>query len=532
MNDTHDIADRIIFHIDVNSAFLSWSAVKRLREDPSALDLRTVPSAVGGNVETRHGIITAKSIPAKKYGVTTGEPVISALKKCPNLILVPNDRKTYKAYSADFIRILRKYADEVEQVSIDEAFLDMSDPERFYEGVRKTYALTDKSESRTPDGEDNGDRQTAFPLECSDSCLPSTNEDDMNRQPKFDLPYPLNAAELIKNEIRDTLGFTVNVGISTNKILAKMASDFEKPDKIHTLYPDEIATKLWPLPIGELFGCGRKTADKLRSVGVTTIGDAATMSLENLQSIIGSKAGEYLHNNANGISDSPVISEREKAKSYSNETTTAEDITAANYQANGLPIIQRLSESVASRLQRDNVRAYTVYVIVKTGEFRRHTRQTTLPDSTNDADVIRDTAAALMDTILFGREGLFAKDQTVRLIGVGCTNIDESEYVQMDLFSWAKTVKADEERKREEEARLEAEKAERQRLEEARLEAEKAERQRLEEARLEAEKAEREKKKMLERDRQQTAKKQRLDEMLAKVRKKYGDNAIHKGSES
>ena len=525
MNDTHDIADRIIFHIDVNSAFLSWSAVKRLREDPSALDLRTVPSAVGGNVETRHGIITAKSIPAKKYGVTTGEPVISALKKCPNLILVPNDRKTYKASSADFIRILRKYADEVEQVSIDEAFLDMSDPERFYEGVRKTYT--------------------------------SVTGDDSKRQLMSDLPYPLCAAWLIKNEIRDTLGFTVNVGISTNKILAKMASDFEKPDKIHTLYPDEIATKLWPLPIGELFGCGRKTADKLRSVGVTTIGDAATMSLENLQSIIGSKAGEYLHKNANGISDSPVISEREKAKSYSNETTTAEDITASNYQANGLPIIQRLSESVATRLRRDNVRAYTVYVIVKTGEFRRHTRQTTLPDSTNDTDVIRDTAAALMDAILFGREGLFSKDQTVRLIGVGCTNIDESEYVQMDLFSWAKTMKADEERKREE-ARLEAEKAERQRLEEARLEAEKAKRQRLEEARLEAEKAKRQrleearraadieaqqkkieqladeqkKEKLLEREKKQATKKQRLDEMLAKVRKKYGDNAIHKGSES
>ena len=312
------------------------------------------------------------------------------------------------------------------------------------------------------------------------------------------------------------------------------------------------------------------------------------MSLENLQSIIGSKAGEYLHRNANGISDSPVISEREKAKSYSNETTTAEDITASNYQANGLPIIQRLSESVATRLRRDNVRAYTVYVIVKTGEFRRHTRQTTLPDSTNDTETIRDTAAALMDAILFGREGLFSKNQTVRLIGVGCTNIDESEYVQMDLFSWAKTMKADEERKREEEARLEAEKAERQRLEEARREAEKAERQRLEEARLEAEKAERQrleearleaekakrqrleearleaekaerqrleearraadieaqqkkieqladeqkKEKLLEREKKQATKKQRLDEMLAKVRKKYGDNAIHKGSES
>ena len=440
MKNANPDISRIIFHIDVNSAFLSWSAVKRLREDPSATDLRTIPSAVGGDVETRHGIITAKSIPAKKYGVSTGEPVVSALKKCPNLVLVPSDRKTYREYSAAFVKILKKYADEVEKVSVDEAFLDMSDPERFYE---KAAASARADSGRT------------VPFEESAAAA---------------LPYPLCAAEYIKNEIRDNLGFTVNVGISTNKILAKMASDFEKPDKVHTLYPDEIREKLWPLPIGELFGCGQKTAARLRSVGITTIGDAANMNLVNLQSILGSKAGEYIHRNANGISDSPVTGEREKAKSYSNETTTAEDVTESNYTKKGAPVVKRLAEGVAARLRKDNVRAYTVYVIVKTGEFRRHTRQTTLPDSTDDPGVIADTAASLMRELLYGRGGLFAEGRTLRLIGVGCTNLDESEYRQMDLFSWAQTKKEDDEKKK------------------------------------------------------------RLDEMLSKVRGKYGEDAIRKGT--
>ena len=462
--------NRIIFHIDVNSAFLSWSAVKRLREDPAALDLRTVPSAVGGDVETRHGVITAKSIPAKKYGVTTGEPVVSALKKCPNLILVPSDRKTYKEYSAAFVDILRKYADAVEKVSIDEAFLDMSDPERFYEGAG--YAF----EQIAP----------ASPH--------STNREGLPREGAFALPYPLCAAEHIKNEIRDTLGFTVNVGISTNKILAKMASDFEKPDRIHTLYPEEIEAKLWPLPVGKLFGCGEKTAERLRSVGVTTIGDAAQMSLDNLQSILGVKSGEYIHRNANGISDTPVTGVREKAKSYSNERTTAEDVTAANYAEKGLPIVRRLAEGVAARLRKDGVCAYTVYVIVKTAEFRRHTRQTTLADSSDDPAVISETAEALMRELLFGRGGLFAEGQALRLIGVGCSNLDESEYRQMDLFSWART-------KREEDERREAERAERERLERERL----------------------------AKEERRTERQRRLDAMLTKVREKYGEDAIHKG---
>ena len=469
---------RIIFHIDVNSAFLSWSAVKRLREDPSAVDLRLIPSAVGGDVRTRHGVITAKSIPAKKYGVTTGEPVVSALKKCPQLVLVPSDFKTYREYSRQFIGILKKYAAEVEKVSIDEAFLDMTDSAKYFK------AQIDAGE-----------------------------------------PYPYCAAEHIKNEIRDCLGFTVNVGISTNKILAKCASDFTKPDKIHTLYPEEIGEKLWPLPVGDLFGCGKKTAEKLRTMGIKTIGDLAQTDLSLLKSILGSKAAEYLHNNANGISESPVTSVREQAKSYSNETTTGEDISSANYEAIALPILHRLAEKVASRLLKDNVRANTVYCIVKTGEFQRHTRQTRLPASTNDPAVITKSAEKLLSSLLTGPDGLFAAGQVLRLIGVGCSGIDDSPYTQLDLFSWAKEKQAEDVR-REEERRAETERREKQRqAEEKRREKERQaeEKRRQEELRA--------KEKTDEELRKREEKQRKLDEMLSKVQKKYGTKALRKGDE-
>ena len=433
---TGDMMDRIIFHIDVNSAFLSWSAVKRLREDPGAADLRLIPSAVGGDVKTRHGIITAKSIPAKKYGVTTGEPVVSALRKCPQLVLIPGDRETYRKYSADFIEILRKYTDKVEKVSIDEAFLDMTDSASLF--------TTEIAAGET---------------------------------------YPLCAARHIKDEIRDSLGFTVNVGISTNKILAKMASDFEKPDKIHTLYPDEIEAKLWPLPIGKLFGCGEKTAEKLTGMGIRTIGELAQMDMELLRSILGNKSAEYLHNNACGIGSSTVRIVREKAKSYSNETTTSEDITDTNYESIGLPIVRRLADSVARRLKKDGVRAFTVYIIIKTSEFTRHTRQTTLIVSTNDPAVIRETAEQLMYVLLHGPDGLFAQGARVRLIGVGCSNIDREAYQQMDLFSWAETKRA-EDQKREEKR---------------------------------------------QREMQLEEKKKKLDGMMEKVRSRYGENSLRKG---
>ena len=189
-------------------------------------------------------------------------------------------------------------------------------------------------------------------------------------------------------------------------------------------------------------------------MGIRTIGDLAQTDLSLLRSILGSKAAEYLHNNANGISESPVTSVREQAKSYSNETTTGEDISSANYEAIALPILHRLAEKVASRLLKDNVRASTVYCIVKTGEFQRHTRQTRLPASTNDPAVITKTAEELMSSLLTGQEGLFAAGQVLRLIGVGCSGIDDSPYTQLDLFSWAKEKQAEEVR-REEERRAE-----------------------------------------------------------------------------
>ena len=397
---------RIIFHVDVNSAFLSWSAVKKLKEEPGSVDLRTIPSAVGGDVKTRHGVITAKSIPAKKYGVKTGEPVMTALRKCPSLVLVPSDFKTYRACSAAFIRILEKYAPVVEQVSIDEAFLDMTEADT----ARFTPASGCVPATAVPAGDPPA---TAVPA---------------------DAALWHKAAEAIKNEIRDSLGFTVNVGISSNKLLAKMASDFEKPDKIHTLWPEEVPDKLWPLPIGALFGCGGATAARLSSFGIRTIGDAAHAELSILKSILGDKAGSYIHRSANGISSSRVENREEDAKSYSNETTTAEDITEENYAEFLPPILKRLSGKVASRMQRDGVTALTIGVMAKTSDFRRRSRQLTLHDPTNDPEVIFRTAEQLMQELLLGEEGIFSRGQGVRLAGVSASNLDSGAYRQMSLF--------------------------------------------------------------------------------------------------
>lgn len=439
--------EHCIFHVDVNSAFLSWSALKRLEEDPESVDLRTVPSAVGGDVKTRHGIITAKSIPAKKYGVQTGEPVVKALQKCPSLILVKSDFATYRRYSRALMEILREYTDLVEQASIDEAYLDMT---------QSRSALRD---CETP--------------EC---------------------PWPLNAAHRIREQVRRELGFTVNVGISVNKLLAKMASDFEKPDRVHTLFPEEVPSRLWPLPMRELHGCGQATAEHLHRLGIETIGDAAAMNLSLLQANLGEKSGEYIWRSANGKGSDTVRPVHEKAKSYSNEETTAEDITNENYRTAGLEIVRRLSGKVASRMEKGGVFAQTVGVNVKTEDFRRHSRQTTLRTATRDAEVIRKEAEKLLEDMLFGEDGFFAKGHGLRLIGIGCSNLTDGSRMQMDLFSWAQTLqeKKEEEKRREEE--------ERRRSEEELL--------------------------IREKERQ---KKEKLEAMMRQVRNRYGETSISKG---
>lgn len=384
---------RTIFHVDVNSAFLSWSALKQLKEDPNSVDLRTIPSAVGGDVETRHGIITAKSIPAKKYGIQTGEPVVKALAKCPDLVLVKSDFAVYRDYSSRLMELLREYTPVLQQASIDEAYLDV------------TALLQDNVENNNPE----------------------------------------RLAREIADHVKTSLGFTVNVGISSNKFLAKMASDFEKPDKIHTLWPEEIRQKMWPLPIGKLYGCGKATAARLQNLGIYTIGDAAAADLSLLQGNLGQKAGLYIIERANGRDKSEVHAEERDAKSYSNETTTTEDITRDNYDTLALPILKKLSEKVAGRLQRDNVWGSTVSVIVKTGAFRRHTRQTTLSAPTNSAEEIYSQTQTLLYDLLYGKKGgtdrtpgLFSQGDVLRLIGVGVSNLDNGENRQMDLFEWAR----------------------------------------------------------------------------------------------
>ena len=409
------IAERTIFHVDVNSAFLSWSALKKLRDEPGSVDLRTIPSAVGGDVKTRHGIITAKSIPAKKYGVQTAEPVVKALQKCPQLVLVPPDFDTYREYSRKLMDILAQYSPMLQQVSIDEAYLDMSD-------------------RIAP-----GDREAAIMW-----------------------------ARHIREQVKRELGFTVNVGISTNKLLAKMASDFEKPDRTHTLYPDEVPSKMWPLPIDSLHGCGKSTAQKLQLVGINTIGEAAASDPMLLQSILGQKSGAYIYNSANGISRSPVVAEREQAKSISNERTLSEDVDRENYHTNGIPVIRELAEKVASRMQKKGLSGQTVTFQVKSSEFDRYSRQTSLSEASDRAEEIEAAALMLADRLLNGPDGLFEAGMTIRLIGVGVSRLTEKQIHQMDLFEWADR-NLEEEKRKEEKRRVTAEENEKRKAKQARL---------------------------------------------------------------
>lgn len=379
--------ENIIFHIDVNSAFLSWSALKKLREEPGSVDLRTIPSAVGGDVKSRHGIITAKSIPAKKYGIVTGEPVVKALQKCPKLVLVESDFATYKMYSRAFIEILCKYSPIVEQVSVDEAYLDISGSHSLYKDLET---------------------------------------------PEF--PFPICVAKKIKDEVRDSLGFTVNVGISCNKLLAKMASDFTKPDRIHTLFPEEVPSKMWPLPIGELYGCGKQTAQRLESIGIRTIGDAAHADMDMLLSILGDNAGSYIYASANGLGSTNVSGSYDEAKSYSNETTLSSNLTADSYDKDIIPVLKYLCGKVSARLKKDHVYGRTVTVSVKTGNFKRHSAQLQLDNSIDDENILFTHVKTLSDKLLLGTSGLFARGEVIRLVGVGVTKLDDGSYRQMSLF--------------------------------------------------------------------------------------------------
>lgn len=366
---------RLIFHVDVNSAFLSWEAARRAAAGEP--DLRSIPSAIGGDRDKRTGIILAKSIPAKKYGVATGEPVSMALRKCPQLVLAPPDFRLYVKNSRAFIAICRRYAPVVEQVSIDECFLDMTGTGRIY-------------------------------------------------------PDPVAIAYLIKDTISSELGFTVNIGIAPNKLLAKMASDFKKPDRVHTLFENEIPQKLWPLPVGELFSVGRATAEKLTAARIRTIGALAQAELPYLQKLVGEKPGKLLHDYANGIDTSPVRAEAEAVKGYGNTVTLEQDVTTAA-QAN--PILLSLCDSVATRLRAAGRRCSRVSVTIRGSDFRDRSHQRRLPEPTDVTTELFAMAKTLFNELWDGVMPL-------RLLGVTLGELSDGEAAQLSLFRDEKKERA------------------------------------------------------------------------------------------
>ena len=357
----------LIFHIDVNSAFLSWESARRLRENPDACDLRTVNAVIGGDEKMRHGVVLAKSPSAKKYGIMTGEPLSHARQKCPDLIVVPPDHELYAASSRKFIQILKDVAPVIEQCSIDEAFCDMTGTEKLY-----------------------GD--------------------------------PVAFAVSLKDRIYKELGFTVNIGISTNKLLAKTASDFEKPNRVHTLFPEEIPDKFWPLPVEELFGCGKSTAKRLRSLGLTTIGALAKTDRAMLVSNFKSQ-GDYLWESANGISTSPVSSESPASKGYGNSITLPYDVTDA---ITAHHILLSLCETVGARIRYDKAYISVVQVQMVDNEFRHRCKQISLPSSTNVTEKIYESALEAFD------QGW--DHSPLRLLGVSTSKATDESYEQYNLF--------------------------------------------------------------------------------------------------
>lgn len=358
--------ERLIFHVDVNSAFLSWEAARRVKE--GLPDLREIPSCIGGDPKSRRGIVVAKSIPAKKYGVTTGEPVSMALRKCPELVCVPGDFALFETCSRAFKKLCASYAPVMESFSIDEVFLDMSGTEKIY-------------------------------------------------------PDPVKLACEIKDRIREELGFTVNIGIGTNKLLAKMASDFEKPDKVHTLFPAEIPTKMWPLPVRDLLFLGKASEQKLIKAGIKTIGEMARYPETEIQRLLGEKTGHQLYEYANGRDDSPVRGEREEAKGYSAETTTEEDIVTYE-QAFSLLLAQ--CDVVAARMRKDGKKCSCVSVTYRMLDFRTRSHQKKLGNPTDVTEEIFVQVKNLLYECW--------QCQPLRLIGVALTDLTSDDFRQMSLF--------------------------------------------------------------------------------------------------
>ena len=361
---------RYIFHVDANSAFLSWSAVYQTNVCGKQPDLRTIPSIVGGDQEKRHGIVLAKSIPAKKYGIQTGEAIVTALKKCPSLIVVPPDYSLYVTASRAFINKLKKYSDRVIQYSIDEA-----------------WAVFDGFESLYGRGQ------------------------------------MVNFAYDLKNEIRDDLGFTVNIGISDNFLLSKMAGDFKKPDRVHTLFPEEIERKMWPLPVSDLFFVGKATTSKLLSLGIKTIGELANADEEMIKAHL-KLPGQIIQGYARGEDLQPYMFTHEANKGYGNSLTAPQDIVTREYACH---LLLSLCETVGARLRADNVKVSVISVHITTFTFAYSNKQMQLLSPTDVTKELYLNACRVFDALWDGRT-------PIRQIGVHTGKVASDAGRQYNLF--------------------------------------------------------------------------------------------------
>ena len=358
--------ERIVFHIDVNNAFLSWTAIDLLNKGYDK-DVRNYVAVVGGDEKNRTGIVLAKSAPAKKLGIVTGDNLYSVKRKCPDVLVFPPNYKFYQMKSDSLFSLLSSYTPDIEIASIDECYLD-------YSGVKRLY----------------GDE--------------------------------LEFASMLKEKIKKELGFTVNIGIANNKLCAKMASDFSKPDKIHTLYNHEIEKKMYPLVIDDLFGIGKSTAKKLHDIGIHKIGDLANCDAFILKRIFKNRAVDMI-NRAKGISDELVNSSNDIPKGISNEITLSEDVNDINLLNNYLYI---LSQFVSQRLLNLDKYGTVVAVILKDSNFNRKNHQKKLKNPINSTDDIYNVASLLLKEMYKGED--------IRLIGLRIDNFSDDLNYQYSLF--------------------------------------------------------------------------------------------------
>ena len=356
----------VIFHIDVNSAFLSWTGARLLAQGGD-VDIRTIPSAIGGDISKRRGVILAKSVPAKAFGVTTGEPITHALKKCPNLKIFQPDHSYYQSCSHQMLDLLGRYSPDITPYSIDECFM--------------TYVPFPEAEGS-----------------------------------------PVKGAHIIREQIKKELGFTVNIGISSNRLLAKMASDFKKPDRVHTLFPDEIPKKMWPLPVQDLFMVGHSSSAALELLGIKTIGDLAHTDPSILVSHLKSH-GQTIWEYANGVEKTSLIAKGVVAKGIGNSTTLSSDITDS--VAAGKVLLQ-LAESVSLRLRKAGQCANMISVEIKYSDFSSASHQMQADAPTQNSSQISSYAKKLFSELWDGRP--------VRLLGIRTSKLEDENNLQLSLF--------------------------------------------------------------------------------------------------